>query len=234
MRKYCIFCFHSLADISLYCFSNFFVFLLKNYSHLCFKKQLFLCNLFLYSLRQKYKLFFTYTLIFSYLCPQSFFYHQTMNIKLILMGKTDSSLLQSLMDIYTKRLSQYISFSTVVLPDIKNSKSLTFEQQKTKQGELILGELSPLDFVVLLDEKGSEFTSVEFSTYLQKKMNASVSSLVFVIGGAYGFSPSLYLRANYKLSLSKMTFSHQMVRLFFVEQLYRAFTIINHQPYHHN
>ncbi len=157
-----------------------------------------------------------------------------MNIKLIQIGKTDNSALISLIDIYQKRLSKYIGYSTEIISDIKNTKNLSFSEQKTKEGIAILSKLNPSDFVVLLDERGKEYTSTEFAGYLQKRMNASTKSLVFIIGGAYGFSKEVYERANQKISLSKMTFSHQMVRLFFTEQLYRGFSIIHNEPYHHN
>ena len=120
-----------------------------------------------------------------------------------------------------------------LLPDIKNSKSLSEEQQKAKEGELILGNVASSHHLILLDERGKEFTSVAFADELQKKMNAGIKQLTFVIGGPYGFSKEVYDRANGKLSLSKLTFSHQMIRLFFVEQLYRAFTILRNEPYHH-
>jgi len=156
-----------------------------------------------------------------------------MNIKLIAVGKTDNSALQELITTYEKRLSYYIKFELQLLPDIKNSKSLSEEQQKTKEGELILSNIDSSHHLILLDERGKEFTSVAFADELQKKMNAGIKQLTFVIGGPYGFSKEVYDRANGKLSLSKLTFSHQMIRLFFVEQLYRAFTILRNEPYHH-
>ena len=147
-----------------------------------------------------------------------------MNIKLLAVGKTDNPALQQLIDMYEKRLSYYINFELHLLPDIKNSKSLSEEQQKAKEGELILGNVASSHHLILLDERGKELTSVAFADELQKKMNAGIKQLTFVIGGPYGFSKEVYDRANGKLSLSKLTFSHQMIRLFFVEQLYRAFT----------
>ena len=156
-----------------------------------------------------------------------------MNIKLLAVGKTDNPALQQLIDMYEKRLSYYINFELQLLPDIKNSKSLSEEQQKAKEGELILGNVVSSHHLILLDECGKEFTSVAFADELQKKMNAGIKQLTFVIGGPYGFSKEVYDRANGKLSLSKLTFSHQMIRLFFVEQLYRAFTILRNEPYHH-
>ncbi|MEM8846474.1 MAG: 23S rRNA (pseudouridine(1915)-N(3))-methyltransferase RlmH [Bacteroidota bacterium] len=156
-----------------------------------------------------------------------------MQITLMAIGKTDAKEIVSLVDEYKKRLGRYIKFQLVVIPDLKNNKNLTESQQKEKEGELILGQIETSDFLVLLDEKGKQFTSVSFSNYLQKKMNSGLKRLVFVIGGPYGFGDEVYKRANEKISLSPMTFSHQMVRLFAIEQLYRAFTILRNEPYHH-
>lgn len=156
-----------------------------------------------------------------------------MTIKLITIGKTDNKELQSLIDNYKKRLGFYIKFCFDVIPDIKNSKNLSEIQQKQKEGELILGKLNPTDILILLDENGRQLDSVGFSEYLQKHMNSGIKQLVFVIGGPYGFSEDVYKKANGKISLSKMTFSHQMIRLFFIEQLYRGFTILKNEPYHH-
>lgn len=156
-----------------------------------------------------------------------------MNIKLLAIGKTDNKALQSLIDDYTKRLSFYVRFEMIELPDIKNVKNLSESQQKEKEGELILAKLSPTDQLILLDENGKNFSSVGFSDELQKKMNSGIKTLVFVIGGPYGFSDAVYSKAQGKVSLSAMTFSHQMVRLFFIEQVYRAFTILKGEPYHH-
>ena len=156
-----------------------------------------------------------------------------MNIKLLTIGKTDNKALQSLIDDYTKRLSFYIKFDLEIISDIKNVKNLSESQQKEKEGELILAKLSPTDQLILLDENGKTFSSIGFSDYIQKKMNSGVKNLVFVIGGPYGFSDEVYLKAQAKISLSLMTFSHQMVRLFFIEQLYRGFTILRNEPYHH-
>jgi 23S rRNA (pseudouridine1915-N3)-methyltransferase len=152
---------------------------------------------------------------------------------LIAIGKTDNKNLQALIDEYTKRLGFYIKFDLDVIPDIKNVKNLSEAQQKEKEGELILSKLSATDQLILLDENGSCFSSVGFSDYLQKKMNAGIKTLVFVIGGPYGFSDEVYKKAQGKISLSAMTFSHQMVRLFVIEQLYRGFTILRNEPYHH-
>jgi len=156
-----------------------------------------------------------------------------MNIKVLAIGRTDDKQLQQLIDLYVKRLSHYVKFELEVIPDLKNTKNLSEAQQKEKEGELILKKLTPTDVLILLDENGKQFTSVDFSSYLQKRMNAGIKTLVFVIGGPYGFSETIYAKANGKISLSKMTFSHQMVRLFVVEQIYRAFTILRNEPYHH-
>ena len=156
-----------------------------------------------------------------------------MNIKLIAIGKTDNKALQSLIDEYIKRLSFYIKFDLEIIPDIKNVKNLTESQQKEKEGEMILAKITLNDQLILLDENGKNFSSVGFSEELQKKMNSGVKTLIFVIGGPYGFSETVYSKAQGKISLSLMTFSHQMVRLFFIEQLYRGFTILKNEPYHH-
>lgn len=156
-----------------------------------------------------------------------------MNIRLIAIGKTDNKDLQSLINNYTKRLSFYVKFELEIIPDIKNVKNLSEAQQKEKEGELILAKIAPTDQLILLDENGKTFSSVGFSDYLQKKMNAGIKTLVFVIGGPYGFSESVYQKAQGKVSLSEMTFSHQMVRLFVIEQMYRGFTILKNEPYHH-
>ncbi len=156
-----------------------------------------------------------------------------MTITLITIGKTDNKQLTSLIDDYIKRLGHYIKFSLDIIPDIKNSKNLSETQQKQKEGALILNKMSSTDTLVLLDENGKQFDSLVFSSYLQKHMNSGIKRLVFVIGGPYGFSEDVYKKANGKLSLSKMTFSHQMIRLFFIEQLYRGFTILRNEPYHH-
>lgn len=156
-----------------------------------------------------------------------------MKIKLLAIGKTDDKHLQNLIDNYQKRLKHYINFQLEIIPDIKNVKNLSEAQQKEKEGELILKKLTVYDQLVLLDENGKNFTSVEFSKHLQKKMNAGIRQLVLVIGGPYGFSDEVYKKAAGKISLSKMTFSHQMIRLFAVEQIYRSFTILRNEPYHH-
>lgn len=157
-----------------------------------------------------------------------------MTIKIIAIGKTDSRELDQLISIYTNRLSHYINFEITIIPDIKNAKNLSEDQQKVKEGELILKELKPTDELILLDEKGKEYTSVGFSEFIQKKLNSGIKQLVLVIGGPYGFSEEVRKKAISKISLSKMTFSHQMIRLFIVEQVYRAFTILKNEPYHHH
>ncbi|MBE6314165.1 MAG: 23S rRNA (pseudouridine(1915)-N(3))-methyltransferase RlmH [Bacteroidales bacterium] len=156
-----------------------------------------------------------------------------MEITLIVIGKTNAKYLIEGLDEYTRRLKHYISYNINILPDIKNTKNLSEEQQKETEGKLILNALKPGDFIVLLDERGKEFSSMQFSDYLQRKMNSGLRRLVFVVGGPYGFSKDVYNKADEKLSLSKMTFSHEMIRLFFTEQIYRAMTIIRGEPYHH-
>ncbi len=156
-----------------------------------------------------------------------------MTIKLIAIGKTDSKALLQLIGEFENRLKHYVKFDLDIIPDIKNSKNLSEAQQKDKEGELILKKLNSTDVLVLFDENGKQYSSMDFSKYLQKKMNSGIKQLVFVIGGPYGFSNSVYQKAQGKISLSKMTFSHQMVRLFVVEQIYRAFTILKNEPYHH-
>ena len=156
-----------------------------------------------------------------------------MKITLLTIGKTEDKYLIEGIDKYLKRLKHYINFKIIELPELKSTKNLSRDQQKSKEAELIFKHLDTVDYLVLLDENGIEFSSIHFSDFLNKKMIGSVQNLVFVIGGPYGFEPGLYLRADEKISLSRMTFSHQMVRLFFVEQVYRAFTILKREPYHH-
>ena len=172
-------------------------------------------------------LFFPALFYFQFSNPES------MQIKLLAIGKTDNKAIQTLIDDYSSRLGHYIRFELEVIPDLKQSKSLSESLQKEKEGELILKKLSSSDELVLLDERGKTFSSLEFSDYLQKKMNSGLKQLVFVIGGPYGFSEAVYERAHGKISLSKMTLSHQMIRPFVVEQLYRAMTILRNEPYHH-
>ncbi len=156
-----------------------------------------------------------------------------MTIKLLAIGKTDNKQLQLLIDDYTKRLGFYIKFELEIIPDLKKVKNLSEDQQKQKEGELILSKITATDVLILLDENGKQYDSVQFANYLQKHMNSGIKQLVFVIGGPYGFSQDVYKTARGKVSLSKMTFSHQMVRLFMIEQLYRGFTILKNEPYHH-
>ena len=156
-----------------------------------------------------------------------------MKVNLILVGKTTSKMFQSIIEDYSERVKHYTPFEVTVIPELKNTKSLSQEQQKQIEGEQILRQLQESDHVVLLDEHGLELRSIEFATWISKKQQAVSRRLVFVIGGPYGFSPTIYQRANEKLSLSKMTFSHQMVRMIFIEQLYRAFTILKGEQYHH-
>lgn len=156
-----------------------------------------------------------------------------MKITLLCIGKTDDKFIQEGIDKYVKRLKHYITFNIIVLPDVKNVKNLSEAQQKEKEAELFNKNIQSGDFVVLLDERGKEYRSLEFSLFLEKKMVASVQHMIFLIGGPYGFAEEIKQRANSAVSLSKMTFSHQMVRLFFVEQIYRAFTIMKGEPYHH-
>ena len=155
-----------------------------------------------------------------------------MKITLLTLGKTTDARLSALIDEYQQRLKHYIPFELVVLPDLKNAKALTEEQIKVAEGEAILARLTPAMDVILLDEHGKEFRSIEFANYLQKKMSSG-RDLALVIGGPYGFSQAVYDRANGKLSLSQMTFSHQMIRIMAIEQIYRAMTILRGEPYHH-
>lgn len=155
-----------------------------------------------------------------------------MNITLLVVGKTDEKYLQEGIDVYTKRLKHYVNFDLVVIPALKDQKGATPDEVKEREAALILKHTAKSDRIVLLDEHGAEHTSTGFAQYLQKQMNAGIRNLTFIIGGAFGFAPSVYAAASDKVSLSKMTFNHQMVRLFFAEQLYRAFTILNHEPYH--
>jgi 23S rRNA (pseudouridine1915-N3)-methyltransferase len=157
-----------------------------------------------------------------------------MKITLLIVGKTEDVYLKEGIDKYLKRLKHYTKMEVAEIAELKNTKALTPEQQKTKEAELILKKITVTDHVILLDENGAQLTSTQFAAYIDKKAVGSVSNLVFIVGGPYGFDESVYQRANDKISLSKMTFSHQMVRLFFVEQLYRAFTIIKGEPYHHS
>lgn len=155
-----------------------------------------------------------------------------MNIKLIVVGKTNQSYVEEGVKEYFSRLKHYISFEIIVVPDVKGAKNLSSYNLKDKEAENIIKYLNNQDSVVLLDEHGQEFRSKEFAQYLQKKMNQGTKTLVFVVGGAFGFSDKMYSLTSEKISISKMTFSHQMIRLLFTEQLYRAFTILHNEPYH--
>lgn len=156
-----------------------------------------------------------------------------MQIELIVVGKTDSKEVGVLVEMYLKRINHYCRMAITTLPDIRNTKSLTTAQQSRSEGERILALVQESDFVVLLDERGAEHRSVEFAEWMGKRMSSGLKRLVFVIGGPYGFSEEVYRRANQQISLSRMTFSHQIVRAIFMEQIYRAFTILNNEPYHH-
>lgn len=156
-----------------------------------------------------------------------------MKIALLTVGKTDRDWVKQGLDIYVSRLKHYIPFSIIEIPELKNVSSLSKEQIKNKEGELILKNIKPSDEMILLDERGKMFSSLEFAGFIQDRMTYAGKNIVFVIGGAYGFSDEVYSRASSKISLSKMTFSHQMVRAIFAEQIYRAFTIIKGEPYHH-
>jgi len=156
-----------------------------------------------------------------------------MKICLLAVGKTDAQYFIDAITEYKNRLQYYIPFELLIIPDLKNTKNLTMEQQKEKEGDLILKNITQGDHIILLDENGKEFSSVNFATYLEKKICNVSKRIIFIIGGPYGFSQNVYNIANDKISLSKMTFSHQMIRVFFVEQLYRAMTILKNEPYHH-
>ena len=156
-----------------------------------------------------------------------------MKIVLLVVGKTTESYFIQGIDEYSKRLAHYVPFELTVIPELRNTKSLSTDQQKEREADLILKALQPGDYLVLLDEHGREFTSLQFASYLEKKMANIAKRLVFVVGGPYGFSNRVYQAAQEKISLSKMTYSHQMIRLIFTEQLYRAMTILNNEPYHH-
>lgn len=157
-----------------------------------------------------------------------------MKITFLTVGKTEDAYLKDGIEKYVKRLKHYTRLEIIELAELKNTKALTPEQQKAKEAEMILKKITATDYVILLDENGTELTSQQFGAYINKKAIAAVVNLVFIVGGPYGFDEQVYQRANDKLSLSRMTFSHQMVRLFFTEQLYRAFTIIKGEPYHHS
>ena len=155
-----------------------------------------------------------------------------MKVELWMIGKTNKQYLKDGMAIYQKRLAKYIPFQVELLPDIKSAKNLKAFQIKKKEGEQILSKIDKKDFLILLDENGKSFTSIAFAKFIEQQLQTSYRKIIFLIGGAYGFSEEVYQRANYKIALSKMTFSHQMVRVFFMEQLYRAMTILRNEPYH--
>lgn len=156
-----------------------------------------------------------------------------MNIELVVVGKTDSAEVESLVAMYAKRINRYCKFAVTTIADVRNTRNMAASRQKQLEGELILNNIVEGDFLVLMDERGVQYTSMEYADWLQKRMLSGVKRLVLVIGGPYGFSEEVYARANGKISLSKMTFSHQIVRAIFAEQLYRAFTILHNEPYHH-
>ena len=156
-----------------------------------------------------------------------------MNIDLIVVGKTNFDYVADAVKLYSERLKKYVNFNIIVIPDVKNAKSISSSELKTKEGDLLAAQLAKYDYVVLLDENGKQQSSVEFSNWINKRANMSIKRLCFVVGGAYGFSDVVYKIANEKISLSKMTFSHQMIRILIVEQIYRAFTILKGEPYHH-
>lgn len=156
-----------------------------------------------------------------------------MKIKLIAIGKEDAELFDPPLKQYVKKINFYNTFEIITIPYLKNTNNLSFNEQKKREGELILKKITPSDYVVLLDEKGKNLSSVEFSKFIMQQANSGLKNLIFIIGGAYGFSEEVYQRQNYALSLSKMTFPHLMTRLIFAEQLYRAYTILKNEPYHH-
>ena len=155
-----------------------------------------------------------------------------MNIILLLVGKTEEEYLKEGITIFENRLKHYINYNTIVIPSLKNTKNIPVEEQKNREAEEMLKHFAKAEYIVLLDEKGKEFRSTDFATFIQKQMNTGIKNLMFVVGGPFGFSNKIYEKASMKLSLSQMTFSHQMIRLLFTEQLYRAFTILKNEPYH--
>lgn len=155
-----------------------------------------------------------------------------MNIKLVVVGKTEEKYLKEGIEIFEKRLKFYIPYEMIIIPSLKDTKNLSPQMVKEREGELIIKQVSKADKVILFDEMGEEFRSIEYANFLQKNMNAGIKTMCFVVGGAFGFSDEVYKIANLKIAMSKMTFSHQMIRLMIVEQLYRAFTILKNEPYH--
>jgi 23S rRNA (pseudouridine1915-N3)-methyltransferase len=156
-----------------------------------------------------------------------------MKVLLLMIGKTNQENLQQLIQDYMSRIQHYMNFESIIIPELKNIKNLSIAEQKEKEADLILKQIEIQDDIILLDEKGKQYSSTAFSVYLEKKMSSSIKRMVFVIGGPFGFSKRIYDRANGMISMSPMTFSHQMIRLIFVEQLYRAMTIIRGENYHH-
>ncbi len=157
-----------------------------------------------------------------------------MNITLLLTGKTDLDYIQKGSDEYIKRIKRYNNFEVIAIPDIKNAKNLSMDQYKRMEADAQLKHLAKADYIILLDEYGTEYGSVEFAAYLESRMHQSIKNMVFLVGGAYGFSPEVKKLAHHSISLSKLTFPHQLVRLIFLEQLYRAFSIIKNEKYHHS
>lgn len=157
-----------------------------------------------------------------------------MEISLISVGKVSLKWVEEALKQYEIRIPKYIKYSNRIIPDIKNSRNLNKESQKEEEGKLILSSITPSDFVVIMDERGNEFTSREFADFIQKQMNSGRKRLTFVVGGPYGFSEEIYQRADYKIALSKMTFTHEMARLILTEQIYRGLTILKGEPYHHD
>lgn len=169
-----------------------------------------------------------------YLCAR-FNIHiiELMKIRLIWVGKTDGDIFDEAIKSYSKKITSYFPYETIAVPYLKNAKNMSEEEQKKREGEIILKKIDNDDYVVLLDERGKELTSVQFSEFVQQRANSGLKTLTFVIGGAYGFSKDVYARQNAQIALSKLTFPHIMVRLVFAEQLYRACTILHNEPYHH-
>jgi 23S rRNA (pseudouridine1915-N3)-methyltransferase len=155
-------------------------------------------------------------------------------ILVLFLGKTDKSYIKEGIDDYVNRINYYLPFEVRIIPDLKKSRNLPTDVQRVREGQLILDQINKGDQLVLLDERGREYSSIEFSRWIEKKMISGIRQLIFVVGGPYGLSDEVYQRADCKISLSKLTFSHQMVRMIFIEQLYRAMTIIKNEPYHHD
>lgn len=169
----------------------------------------------------------------AYICTDNVLFYWFMKIVLLSVGKVDDDFFAQAIEMYRKRINFYLPFDNEIVPDVKNTKNLSEKEQKNLEGSSLLKTLQSSDYVVILDDKGKHYTSTEFARFIEKKTHSVPKRLVFIVGGPYGFSDEIYARANEKLSLSKMTFTHQMVRLVFAEQLYRAMTILNNEPYHH-